>query len=132
MSWDGGSPPPGTQGDGDADWGVEYEELPDGALDGGAAVDLVRYVRLKPEDEEVRTSDTLFVSYRYTRIMNQHVEGTRGSSKETAAQFFGFFFFGAVSSVVLHFLRIASDLVDPSICQRSRSVLPGQLVRQMM
>ncbi len=41
-------------------------------------------------------------------------------------------FFEVVSSVVLHFLRITSDLVDPSTCQRSRSVLPGQLVRQMM
>ncbi len=41
-------------------------------------------------------------------------------------------FFGAVSSIVLHFLRIASDLVNPSTCQRSRSVLPGQLVWQMM
>ncbi len=38
-------------------------------------------------------------------------------------------FFGAVSSVLL---RIASDLVDPSTCQRSRSVLPGQLVWRMM
>ena len=57
---------------------------------------------------------------------------TRGSSKETAAvQFFGGFF-GAISSVVLHFLRIPCDLVDPSTCQRSRSVPPGQLVWRMM
>ena len=42
------------------------------------------------------------------------------------------FFFGVVSSVVLHFLRITSDVVDPSTGQRSRSVPPGQLVRRMM
>ncbi len=39
----------------------------------------------------------------------RRLHSTRGSSKETAAaQFFGVFFFGVVSSVVLHFLRITS------------------------
>ncbi len=90
---------------------------------------------VEQQDSSRRVSGTMLSLFNWTAKNETKMTGltlisssTRGSSKETAAaQFFGFF-----SERFLHFLRIESDLVVPSTCQRLRSVPSGQLVRRMM